>query len=311
MVERGGVSAVERVFGASQVAPANPAAGATRVKIVANQGGLMPDLIKRYTVSEPGSVRLDDWDPKDKSGCPKGKSDGAKETRKLNARLAELQEVLYAQRKHAVLIVLQGMDTSGKDGAIRHVFDQVNPQGVRVASFGVPAGEEREHDFLWRTVRRLPRRGEIVIFNRSYYEGVLAERVRGITPEAVWSKRYDHINAFEKMLGDEGTLVLKFYLHIDADEQKKRLRARLKDRTKHWKLSVSDIENRRVWPQFQDAYEDMLSRTSTAHAPWHIVPANAKWYRNLIVSATIVQALDDLDMTYPPLQVDLNDYRID
>jgi PPK2 family polyphosphate:nucleotide phosphotransferase len=234
---------------------------------------------------EPGSkVRLSEFDPNDASGFDGNKSKATKELTRLTERLDSLQELLYAEHKHKVLIVLQGMDTSGKDGTIRHVFEGVNPQGVRVASFKVPSLEEQDHDYLWRIHKQAPGKGEMVIFNRSHYEDVLVVRVHKLVPEKVWKKRYDQINAFENILADEGTVILKFYLHIDLDEQKKRLESRLEDASKHWKFNSADLKERPLWDEYMKAYEDVLSKTSTEYAPWYIVPANRKWYRNLVVA---------------------------
>jgi PPK2 family polyphosphate:nucleotide phosphotransferase len=194
------------------------------------------------------------------------------------------------------------MDSSGKDGVIRHVFDRVNPSGVKVASFKVPTPLELAHDFLWRVHPHVPADGEMVIFNRSHYEDVLVTRVKGLVPPDVWQRRYDQINDFERLLaegGEAGTTILKFFLHIDKDEQKERLQARLDDPTKRWKFRRGDLDDRKLWPEYQRAYEEALSRTSTEHAPWYVVPANRKWYRNLVVATVLVDALERLEMTYP------------
>ena len=253
----------------------------------------------RYCV-EPGSrVDLSEWDPNDESAFPVKKKEGRKRLLELNEQLEELQELLYAEQKHKVLIVLQATDTGGKDGTIRHVFEGVNPQGVRVAGFKKPTPEELAHDYLWRVHKQVPGKGEIVIFNRSHYEDVLVVRVHSLVPEDVWSKRYDQINDFERMLADEGTTILKFFLHIDLEEQKERLQARLDEPHKHWKFNPADLEERKLWPQYMQAYEEALSRTSTSYAPWYVVPANRKWYRNLVVGTVIVETLAGLNMQYP------------
>lgn len=249
---------------------------------------------------EPGTcVDLSEWDPDDRSVFAGGEKKGRKRFRELNERLEALQELLYAEHKHKVLIVLQAMDTGGKDGVIRSVFEGVNPQGVRVASFKKPTPEELDHDFLWRIHRHAPARGEMVIFNRSHYEDVLVVRVHNLVPLEVWSKRYAHINDLERMLAQEGTLILKFFLHISLAEQKERLQERLADPTKHWKFNPADLGERKLWPQYMQAYQEAISKTSTAWAPWYIVPANRKWYRDLVVSSVIVQALEGLNMSYP------------
>ncbi|HSJ55387.1 MAG TPA: polyphosphate kinase 2 family protein, partial [Anaerolineae bacterium] len=227
--------------------------------------------------------------------------DAAQKVLKRNTqRLLELQEVLWAEGKHAVLIVLQGMDASGKDGTIEHVFHGVNPQGCQVTGFKVPTKEELDHDFLWRVHKAVPRRGMMGIFNRSHYEDVLVVRVENLAPEEVWSRRYEQINHFEKLLADTGTVILKFYLHISSEEQKERFEARRQDPSKVWKFSAADVEKRRLWDGYMQAYEDALNRCSTPWAPWTIVPANRKWYRNLVVSQALIQALENLDMHYPP-----------
>jgi len=261
---------------------------------------------------KPGTkVKLDKIDASDTSGFKGDKKDAAEALDKIKGKLADLQELLYAEHKHKVLIVLQGMDTAGKDGAIKHVFEGVNPQGVKTSSFKVPTKVESDHDYLWRIHRRTPGDGEIMIFNRSHYESVLVERVHKIVPEKVWSRRYEHINCFEKMLADEGTVILKFYLHIDKDEQKKRIQARIDKAEKHWKLSSSDIPERRLWDNYQEAYEDAIGKTSAKHAPWMVVPANNKWYRNLVICSAICEALGSLKMKYPPPQVDASALKLD
>jgi PPK2 family polyphosphate:nucleotide phosphotransferase len=191
------------------------------------------------------------------------------------------------------------MDTGGKDGTIRHVFEGVNPSGVRVASFKVPTNEELDHDYLWRVHKQTPGKGEIVIFNRSHYEDVLVVRVHKLVPKSVWSKRYAQINDFERMLVEEGTTILKFFLHIDKEEQKSRLQARLDTPNKQWKFSVGDLAERKLWPEYLEAYQDAISSTSSEWAPWYIVPANRKWYRNLVIANIIIQTLTNLKMYYP------------
>lgn len=235
------------------------------------------------------------------SGFGGGEAEAVEEAADLTKKLERLQDLLHAEHKHKVLIVLQAMDTGGKDGTIKHVFEGVNPQGVRVANFKVPSEEERDHDFLWRVHREVPATGEMVIFNRSHYEGVLVERVHKLVPEDVWTARYDEINEFERTLTEEGTTILKFYLHISKEEQRKRLQDRLDDPTKRWKFSPNDMPERELWPEYMKAYEEVLQRTSTHSAPWYLVPANHHWYRNLVVSAVIVKALAKLRMEYPPL----------
>ncbi len=207
---------------------------------------------------------------------------------------------MWAQGEHALLIVLQALDAGGKDGVIRHVMSGVNPQGCQVTSFKVPTEEELEHDYLWRIHKATPRRGYIGIFNRSHYEDVLVVRVHNLVPEDVWQQRYEQINHFERLLADSGTTILKFFLYISKDEQKERFEARLRDPRKNWKFSVKDVKERGYWDDYVRAYEDALGRCSTPWAPWYIVPANRKWYRNLVISQAIVETLEKLDMHYPP-----------
>jgi PPK2 family polyphosphate:nucleotide phosphotransferase len=233
-------------------------------------------------------------DPGDKSVFDVDKDAAAKKLEVLGRKLADLQTDLYAEKKHKVIIVLQGMDTSGKDGTIRHVFQYVNPQGVSVASFKRPNEEEAAHDFLWRVHRQTPAAGEIVIFNRSHYEDVLAARVRGAAPKEIWSRRFGFINDFEKMLAGEGATLIKFFLHIGKGEQARRLRERLEDPDKLWKFDPGDLDDRKLWGAYQTAYAEALGRTSTAWAPWHAVPADTKWYRNLAVASVLVETLEDL-----------------
>ncbi|MEN4011773.1 MAG: polyphosphate kinase 2 family protein [Chloroflexota bacterium] len=264
-----------------------------------------------YRIRQGQKILLKDWDAADTSQYDNGKNEAKERLQEFNAELEELQELLYAENKHKILIVLQGMDTSGKDGVIRHVFEGVNPQGVRVANFKVPTSEELARDYLWRVHRQMPGKGEIVIFNRSHYEDVLVVRVHGLVPEAVWKRRYAQINDFERLLAEEGTLILKFYLHIDPQEQKERLQARLDDPTKRWKFNPGDLKERARWDEYMAAYEDVLQKTSTEYAPWYIVPANKKWYRNLVIASVLVAALKGLDMHYPQPKEDLSQIVIE
>jgi PPK2 family polyphosphate:nucleotide phosphotransferase len=263
-----------------------------------------------YRVKPGTQVDLAQWSPDDKTMFDRGKS-GEEAMKALNRRLEALQELLYAEGKRKVLIVLQAMDTGGKDGVIRHVFDGVNPQGVKVASFKVPTPEELAHDYLWRIHKHTPGRGEIVIFNRSHYEDVLVVRVHNLVPPEVWGRRYAHINAFERMLADEGTTILKFYLHISKDEQKERLQARLDEPDKRWKFNAGDLKERALWDDYTRAYEAVLSATSTEWAPWYIVPANRKWYRNLVISDVLVETLEGFAMRYPQPDENLDEVVID
>ncbi len=224
-------------------------------------------------------------------------------------RLRELQYVLYAEGSRSLLICLQAMDTGGKDGTIRHVLGYMNPQGCRVQAFKVPTPEEAAHDFLWRAHKAVPGRGEVVIFNRSHYEDVLVVRVHDLVPKTVWTARYDAINAFEKYLTDNGVHILKFFLHISREEQLERFKKRLEDPARQWKISESDYAERPRWDDYQRAYEDALGRCSTAWAPWFVVPAVHKWFRNLVVSRIVVEYLEGLGMQFPKPRVDLEEIR--
>jgi len=217
--------------------------------------------------------------------------DARKEFEELGQELFDLQDLLWGARMNSVLVILQGRDSAGKDGAIKHVAGCLNPRGVHVTSFGVPTPEENEHDFLWRVHRQAPRKGEFAIFNRSHYEDVLVVRVHDLVPKSLWKERYDHIRGFEELLAEHGTIVLKFFLHISKGEQKKRLLKREEDPRTAWKLNSGDWEERELWDEYTDAYEEAISRTSSEHAPWIIVPADAKWYRNLVVARSIADAL--------------------
>ena len=260
-------------------------------------------MMDRYRVRPGSDIDLGRWDPNDTTAFGGDKDEGKETLQVLNKRLEDLQELLWAGQKQRLLVVLQAMDAGGKDGTIRHVFEGVNPQGVRVANFKVPTRKELAHDYLWRVHRQVPGDGEIVIFNRSHYEDVLVVRVAELVPTEVWGRRYRHINEFERMLADEGTTILKFYLHIDRDEQKERFRDRLKE--KPWKFSMGDLDSREQWPKYMEAFEDVLSKTSTDWAPWYIVPANRKWYRNLVVGTVLVETLEGLEMRYPEPEDDL------
>lgn len=224
-------------------------------------------------------------------------------------RLAELQYLLYAENRRSLLIVLQAMDAGGKDGVVNHVFSAMNPQGCAVVGFKSPSAEELAHDYLWRIHRAAPRTGQAVIFNRSHYEDVLAVRVHNLVPKKVWSKRYAEINAFERQLADNGTHILKFYLHIDRDEQLARFKQRLDDPARHWKISDSDYSERAYWDQYRTAFEDAIGRCSTEYAPWFVIPANHKWFRNLAVSRILVETLESLKMEMPAPRVNIDEIR--
>jgi len=262
--------------------------------------------MKDYRIKPGRKIKLARIDPDEGADYRGGKQAAQDKVAKLRDELEALQELLYAEHQHKILIVLQAMDTGGKDGVIRSVFDGVNPAGVQVASFKAPTPVELDHDYLWRIHPHTPGKGEMVIFNRSHYEDVLVVRVHNIVPPEVWGRRYEHINAFEKLLADEGTTILKFYLHIDKDEQKKRLQARLDNPKKHWKFNTGDLKERALWDDYMHAYEDVLAKTSTPWAPWHIIPANKKWYRDLAISTILVDALKSLKMNYPQTKEDLS-----
>jgi PPK2 family polyphosphate:nucleotide phosphotransferase len=260
----------------------------------------------RFRVIPGSKVSLSDHDPDSKDGFKGGKEEGKAALPDLRHQLGELQDKLWAESKNRLLVVLQAMDTGGKDGTIRHVFKGTNPQGVQVASFGQPTELELGHDYLWRVHPHVPRNGFITIFNRSHYEDVLVVRVRGLVPEDRWRRRYQHINDFERLLTDEGTTIVKFFLHISPDEQRLRLQARLDDPRKRWKFRQGDLDDRELWPNFETAYEEMLARTSTEKSPWYVVPANRKWYRNLVVSSILIDALQRMECKFPEPEIDLD-----
>lgn len=260
----------------------------------------------RYLVKPGEPLDLADHDPDSKAGFDGGKREGRKELPRLRDRLADLQERLWAESTRALLVVIQAIDTGGKDGTIRHVFTGVNPQGVHVRGFGVPSEEELAHDYLWRVHAETPERGAITIFNRSHYEDVLVVRVHGLVPEERWEKRYRHIREFERLLSDEGTRIVKLFLNISAEEQKERLQARLDEPDKNWKFNKGDLKDRALWDDYQTAFTVALQETSTEYAPWYVVPANRKWYRNLAVSSILIETLEDMDPQYPDPEPDLD-----
>jgi PPK2 family polyphosphate:nucleotide phosphotransferase len=258
--------------------------------------------LDRFRVQLGQELDLEKIDPEDTSASPWSKKKVKdEEEERLDKKLDQLQEMLFAEHKHKLLVVLQAMDTGGKDGVIRRVFRGMSPAGVRVAHFRQPSQEEIDHGFIWRAYKQIPGDGEFVIFNRSHYEGVLVERVHNLVPRQVWERRYDEINEFEELLVSQGITVVKFFLHISSEEQKKRIEERLKDPTKEWKFSEDDIRERKKWDDYMKAYEDALKKTSTKDAPWYIVPSNHKWFRDVVVSTAIVATLESLDMHYPKL----------
>ncbi len=254
---------------------------------------------------KPGSkVSLNDFDPQDTGGYNKERAKA--QEKELEPRFAELQERLYAEGKQALLIVLQAMDAGGKDGAIKHVFDHVNPQGVRVTSFKAPTPEELAHDFLWRIHRQVPPRGYIGIFNRSHYEDVLVVRVNNLVSAEIWRERYHQINEFERILVAGGVQILKFFLHISKDEQKERFQERLDNPDKHWKFAKGDLAVREQWDDYMQAYEAVLNKCNTEHARWHIIPANKKWYRDFVITQIIVETLERMNPQYPAAEEGLD-----
>jgi PPK2 family polyphosphate:nucleotide phosphotransferase len=272
---------------------------------------LIANAAKLHRVKPGSKVDLDSIDPEDVSEAPGDKEATLAASAALVERLAELQDVLWARQKERLLVVLQGIDTSGKGGTVEHVFGAVNPAGLRVTSFKAPSESELARDFLWRVHANVPQDGEIAVFDRSHYEDVTAVRVLGLLPEKRWKRRYDHINDFERMLTDEGTTVIKVFLHISKDEQKRRLESRLEAPEKHYKFRLSDLDTRKQWDEYQEAFVDMLERTSTDHAPWHIIPADKKWYRNWAVTTIVTGVLDDMELSWPESPDDLSGVVVD
>jgi PPK2 family polyphosphate:nucleotide phosphotransferase len=260
----------------------------------------------RYRVKAGAAAGLADRDPSDQSLFDGDKGAGKAALAKLNKRLERLQELFYADNRHRFLVVLQATDTGGKDGTISSVFDGVNPLGVKVASFRKPTEAELAHDYLWRVHPHVPANGEIVIFNRSHYEDVLVVRVHNLVPEERWRRRYQQIVDFERLLIEEGTTIVKFFLHISKDEQGERLQARLDDPQKRWKFSVTDLVERKRWDQYQAAFEEAISRTSTDSAPWYVIPANRKWYRDIAVAMILIETLEGLGLRFPEPDEDLS-----
>ena len=263
---------------------------------------------KKFKVDPNSKVKLDEIDAGYK-GEHENKESANAELEKHVQRLRELQYLMYAENKRSLLIILQALDAAGKDGTINHVLSAMNPQGCRVYGFKTPSPEELAHDYLWRIHQATPRKGYVAVFNRSHYEDVLVVRVHNLVPKEVWSKRYDEINAFEKQLTENGTHILKFYLHIDKDEQLARFKQRLDDPNRHWKISESDYAEREYWHEYQKAYEDAISNCSTKDAPWFIIPSNHKWVRNLAVSQILVDALESLGMKFPAPTVDIAEIK--
>jgi PPK2 family polyphosphate:nucleotide phosphotransferase len=273
-------------------------------------------LIKQFRIDDPDDFKLAKFDPADTAGLDLDKDDANAMLAQDVERLAKLQERLYADHRRALLVVLQAMDAAGKDGVIKHVMSGVNPQGCDVHPFKAPSAEELDHDFLWRTTVRLPRRGHIGIFNRSHYEEVLVVRVHPemlakqklpdqlVSKKTIWNERFKDIRAFERHLARNGIAVLKFFLHISKEEQRQRLLARIDEPAKRWKFSMDDIGERELWPKYMDAYEDMIRATSREEAPWYVVPADRKWFARLVVAAAMIETLEKLDLEYPKVEGD-------
>ena len=266
------------------------------------------DYVKKFTVEPGAKVHFARIDPgfKDKH---ESHETAAPEIQKHVERIAKLQYLLYADGNQSLLVVLQGLDAAGKDGVVHHVFNAMNPQGTSVFGFKQPSKIETAHDFLWRAHQRVPAKGEVVIFNRSHYEDVLVVRVHKLAPKEVWSKRYDLINDFEKTLTANGTRIVKFYLHISPEEQLERFKQRRDDPQRHWKISEADYSERELWPQYIDAFEEAIEKTSTKHAPWFIIPSNHKWFRNLAISEMLADTLEDMKLKLPPASVDIAQVR--
>lgn len=253
--------------------------------------------VRPYHIAPGSALDLCEKSTREDGGIKK--KDGKKALKKLSKRLVDLQELLYARQERGLLVIFQAMDAGGKDSTTRHVFRKLDLAGVRVKSFKQPSRRERLHDFLWRIHMHAPRRGHIAIFNRSQYEDVVAVRVRQLQPPEAWQSRFEHINAFERLLADEGTIVLKFFLHISKQYQKERLQRRLQRTDKHWKFNPKDLDDRDRWDQFMQAYSEAIRRCSTAAAPWYVVPAERRWFRDLVVMQTVVDRLESLRMSYP------------
>ena len=259
------------------------------------------DGLRSHLVVTPDTrVDLAAIDPDETYGHHRDSAATTAKAERDHDRLESLQERVWAERKHRILVILQGIDAAGKDGTISHVMSAFNPQGVRIVPFGVPNAVELAHDYLWRIHAATPSAGEIAVFNRSHYESVLVERVDGLIPERVWRRRYRHINEFERLLSDEGTTVVKFFLHISREEQRERIQARYDDPTKRWKFKLGDLRERERWNAYQEAFDDALSTCSTRRAPWYVIPANRKWFRNLAVANILADILEDLRPQYPP-----------
>ena len=269
----------------------------------------MKHLARELIVAPGSKIKLAKFDPGDTHGVDK--TSAADQLATNCGRLSALQYRLYAEARRSLLVVLQGIDAGGKDGTIQHVMSGLNPQGVDVTSFKVPEGAEKRHDYLWRIHNAVPEWGKIGIFNRSHYEDVLVVRVHGLVPKAVWSERYDQINDFERMLTESGVRIVKFLLYISKEEQAKRFRERIDDKRKNWKFSPADLKEREYWDEYIDAYQDMLRKCSEDHAPWYVIPANHKWFRNLAVSQILCETLESMDLKFPKPVADLSGIKFE
>jgi PPK2 family polyphosphate:nucleotide phosphotransferase len=264
------------------------------------------DYRKKFVVEPGAKVRLAKIDPS-YDGKHESHATAMPRIQKYVERMAKLQYLLYADGNQSLLVVLQALDAAGKDGVVQHLFTGMNPQGTSVFGFKQPSRSELAHDFLWRAHLPAPSRGQVVIYNRSHYEDVLVVRVHKLVPHSVWSKRYELINDFERMLAQNGTRILKFYLHISPEEQLERFKQRLDDPSRHWKISESDYSERELWPKYIEAYEDALARTSTKRAPWYVIPASHKWFRNLAISQIVADTMDEMGLKLPPTHVDIGE----
>jgi PPK2 family polyphosphate:nucleotide phosphotransferase len=261
--------------------------------------------------AKPGSrIKLNEVDPVGEPELAGDKEAGLQHLESIRGDIGRLQRMLFAERRHRLLVILQGLDGSGKDGTVRNVFSGIDPHGLRVVSFKSPTPHELDRDFLWRIHREVPSCGEMVVFNRSHYEDIVAVKVKNLAPRTVWEKRFDHVVNFERLLMDEGTTILKFFLHISRDEQRRRLQARLENPDKHWKFHPDDIADSKRWPEFTEAYEEVIARTGTEGAPWFIIPGNRKWYRNVAVATIVRDALAKLELKFPPPAWDLRGVEI-
>lgn len=266
--------------------------------------------ISPYLVDPDKPFKLADVDPDDRELFPLKKKEGKALLPELTYKLNELHRMLYREGKHKILIVIQTMDAGGKDGTVRNVFQPLDPMNFRMVSFKAPSTLERSYDYLWRVHQKVPRRGEIVVFNRSHYEDIIAVGVKNLAPKEVWERRFEHIVNFEKMLTDEGVTILKIYLHISKEEQRERFQSRIDEPEKNWKFNQADLDDRARWDEFMETYEEVINRTNTKFAPWMVVPANRKWHRNLVIADAVAKLMEGLDMKLPELDYDPKDFAV-